>query len=187
MNNQDKTRVSTKSNNGYSEAVENLQRYLRQISFTDNDIPTVPIDGIWESATRDSVRAFQRKNRLQPTGRVNNETWDRIFSEYEKSKSISAVPLTVPLFPRIPYGYVAEKGSEGFLVMAIQHMLNELLTEYKDFYPTLIAEDGIYGEETENAVNAYQEYRGLEGDGKTDILTWNDIVRLYSAQQRKSE
>ena len=37
------------------DAVNNLQRYLRQLSYTDPDITAPPIDSIFEKATADSV------------------------------------------------------------------------------------------------------------------------------------
>ena len=43
------------------EAIANLQKYLRQLSYTDNDIIPVPIDAVFGSVTSDSVKSFQRK------------------------------------------------------------------------------------------------------------------------------
>ena len=40
-------------------AVENLQRYLRRLSFDDPRIPRVPVDGIFDTVTEDATRAFQ--------------------------------------------------------------------------------------------------------------------------------
>ncbi len=187
MNDDIKVTNAQRKGRSYLTEVENLQKYLRQLSFSDRDITSVPVDGIWGSATKDAVRTFQRKNRLDPTGTVNKETWDRIYSEYKKDCEKSSPPLSMPIFPRIPRGYYAEKGAEGFLVHAIQYMLNEVMTSYSEFTWPPIAQDGIYGTDTENAVSAYQKFRGLNENGNMDILTWNDLVRLYTYTFDRSE
>jgi len=49
-------------------AVENLQRYLRQLSYDQPEIPAPPIDGIFESQTEEALRQFQRSRGLPVTG-----------------------------------------------------------------------------------------------------------------------
>ena len=44
----------------YSPAVANLQRYLRQLAYTSPEIGQVPVDGIFDSATRDALQNYQR-------------------------------------------------------------------------------------------------------------------------------
>ena len=39
-------------------AIENLQRYLRQLSYDHPEIPAPPIDGVFESQTKDALNAF---------------------------------------------------------------------------------------------------------------------------------
>ena len=58
------------------EAIRNVQRYLRQLSYTDADIPPVPIDGIFGEATENSLIAFQTKNGLSPSGVADRESFD---------------------------------------------------------------------------------------------------------------
>ena len=57
------------------DAIRNLQRYLRQLSYTDKDIIAPPIDSIYDRATADSVRSFQRKYGIAETGIANKETF----------------------------------------------------------------------------------------------------------------
>ena len=64
------------------EATRNLQKYLRQLGYFDADFPLVPIDGIFESDTRDALMIFQTKNSLPATGVADKETWDALFAEY---------------------------------------------------------------------------------------------------------
>ena len=46
------------------DAVRNLQIFLRQLSYTDPDIIPPPIDAVFDTVTRDSLKSFQRKYRM---------------------------------------------------------------------------------------------------------------------------
>ena len=58
----------------YSIAVQNLQTYLRRLSYACPEIPPPPVDGIFDSATECSLRAFQELNGLEPTGVADART-----------------------------------------------------------------------------------------------------------------
>ena len=49
-----------------TQAIYNLQRYLRQLSRFDPDIPAVDEDGIFGEETRTSLEAFQKKGKPFP-------------------------------------------------------------------------------------------------------------------------
>lgn len=59
-----------------------LQEYLREISEVYPEIPTVTVNGVFGTATRDAVIAFQRQFGLNPTGIVDALTWDAITDVY---------------------------------------------------------------------------------------------------------
>ena len=40
-------------------AIENLQRYLRQIALSDGGFPPPPVDGIFDSATEEALRRYR--------------------------------------------------------------------------------------------------------------------------------
>ncbi len=170
---------STERHQNEQEAIRNLQRYLRQLSFFDTDIPTVPIDGIFDSATKEALTAFQRKYRLEPSGTANMETWNALYVAYLSSIDRNSPPLPLPLFPRNPRDYAILLGAESFLVMAVQYILNELAI-LNDGYETMpIEQTGVYDDKTENAVKRFQEQNGLRITGNTDMQTWNMMVRLF--------
>ena len=81
------------------DAVRNMQRYLRQLSYTDSDIPPVPIDGIFGEATSNSLIAFQRKNGLAATGVADRESWDALYRNYLSSVRRFAPPKGFSPFP----------------------------------------------------------------------------------------
>ena len=73
-----------------TEAVSNLQRYLRQLSYFDDAIPAPPIDGIFGALTRQSLIAFQEQNGLPATGTANETTWNLLYEKYVLSILLAA-------------------------------------------------------------------------------------------------
>ena len=50
-------------------AVANLQRYLRTLYYFDDALSPTPVDGVFDRATEEAVRRFQREEGLPVTGR----------------------------------------------------------------------------------------------------------------------
>ena len=63
-------------------AVRMTQSFLLEISYVDEDLPHVGIDGIYGERTRRAVRIFQRKRGLPETGRTDRETWNALYEAY---------------------------------------------------------------------------------------------------------
>ena len=159
------------------EAIRNLQKYLRQLSYTDNSIPSPPIDGIFDDVTRESLTAFQKKHALVPSGIADRLTWQILYEEYLASLYLNSAPIPLSLFPRVPDGYYLSKGDEYFLVSIIQLLLNELTIIYDSFIPLTI--NGIYDDATEKNVKAFQSKNNLEVNGQINKETWNKLVEAY--------
>jgi hypothetical protein len=102
-----------------------------------------------------------------------------LFNAYRASLALGALPVSVELFPIYPRGSVLSMGSQGFAVTTLQYLLQEL----EHTYGELIAPpmDGIYGEQTQSAVRAFQLRNALPPDGIADLLTWNRIVDQYNS------
>ena len=84
------------------DAILNLQRYLRALSFVDSRLPRVPLDGLFDSETRRAVEIYQRTRDLPETGIVDKTTWDTLFNEYlalEKASQRSPTPNFFPEYP----------------------------------------------------------------------------------------
>lgn len=159
-------------------ATRNLQRYLRQLSYDEKSITRPPIDGIFESDTRDALRAFQILKGLDPTGTADQETWELLYAAYLASLARNSPPRTVAIFSRSPDQVNLTVGSQGFPVTALQHMLTELTFQYSDLGDFEIS--GTYDEPTRGAVLAFQSHNVLEQTGNVDRLTWNQITDQYN-------
>ncbi len=85
---------------------------------------------------------------------------------------ISGVPVSWP-------GYLLEIGSSGSAVRTIQEQLSLIRETYTNI--PFFEIDGIYGEDTLNAVKKFQEIFNLNPSGLTDYSTWYEISRIYVA------
>ncbi len=157
--------------------IEILQTYLRQLSYFEGLTP-VPIDGIYDSETREAVREFQGQAGLPVTGVVDRDTWDAIYVAYLASIAENSPPEKVGVFPRIPNNYAISRNEEWFLVELLQYMLLELTREYDNFGELAIT--GVYDPVTEAAVADFQSRNMLPVTGEVDKNTWNTIVKQYN-------
>ena len=163
----------------YSTAVYNLQRYLRQLSYTDKRISAPPVDGIFGEQTKKSLTEFQRTQSLLPNGIADKETWDALYAEYLLSTALYAPPMALDIFPRVPDGYSVSLGDEFFLVSIIQFLLNELRIAYDSFIPLLV--NGVYNEATAENIRDFQRRNQLSDSGRVDKATWDALARAYNA------
>ena len=158
-----------------TQAIYNLQRYLRQLSRFDPAIPPVDEDGIFGEETRASLSAFQQRYGLPITGTADSGTWATLFNEYLASVEAHTRPAPVNLFPRFPADYAVGRGDENLLVGVIQYLLRELTILFgRD--ASLLPLDGVFGEATEEAVRDFQAVNRLPPDGRVDRITWNRLA-----------
>jgi len=157
-------------------AIENLQRYLRRLSYARSEIPPPPVDGMFDTRTEESLSAFQRLYSLPMTGRADRATWELLFAEFLALSERDEV-VRVDLFPKTPSGYVAKRGEESAFVLLLQCLLSEIGVVY-EFLPA-VTPSGIYDEATENAVREFQRIGGLPPTGELDRRTYNRLIREY--------
>ena len=161
-----------------SQAIRNLQRYLRQLSFSDAKLPEVPIDGVYASETQRAVEIFQRDHGIPVTGVADRATWDASYAAYLVSLAQYGKPNAVDIFYRLPIPNALRRGDVGFGVAAVQYMLNEIFSFYADV-PEIVT-DGTYGEQTADAVRLFQKYASLPQSGEVDLDTWNHLSGMYN-------
>lgn len=171
------------------QAVENLQSYLRRLSFHDTDIPQVAIDGIFGKETENALIGFQTKYGIEPTGRADLYTWNLLYSVSSKWDDSTSPPNMIAPFPRFPNNYSIGKGEplgEGssLITYIIQIMLIELSTLYDEILDSQIKAppypSGVFDENTENAVKSFQRTNGIFPSGRVDKQTWNILSTVYN-------
>ena len=169
----DKEEIIMPEKQNEREAILNIQKYLRQLSYHDERINPVPIDGIWESDTARAVATFQSQNGLSVTGTVDRATWDALKAAYDESVAQNSPPQPIYLFPRMPQDYSLGIGESGFLNDAVQYMLSELSSIY--FFPNFKIND-IYNENTADAVRDFQKRNSINPTGRVNRETWDALA-----------
>ncbi len=167
--------MSTRENE--SDYIKNLQRYLRVISATTPEIPPPPLDGIFDTATEQSLRVYQQLRGLPVTGRANLATWNRVYADYLAALQLQASSEGFYLFPDSPLNYAVYPDEEHFLVLIIQYILNELGAAYDDIPKN--GQTGIYDEQTRQGVLAFQRRNGLPENDRVDRQTWNALTNEH--------
>lgn len=127
-------------------------RYVRYLQFVLSKLGYAvgAVDGAFGTNTANAVRAFQQANGLTPDGIVGRNTWYKLNN------------LT-------PDARILRKGSYGAEVRYLQQKL------YSKLY-NVGTVDGIFGQNTENAVREFQTENGLAADGIVGRNTWDYLM-----------
>lgn len=170
----------------YSDAVMNLQRYLRRLVIfeTDRNTRTVPIDGIFGERTKEALIEYQRTRGLPITGRTEKLTWDTLFAEYERDIRTNDRRMFPDFFPTSPKNYQTEFGEESAFIKILQFILHELRISFDSLPP--FEQNGIFDGDTSLAVKEFQRIHMLPITGRVNRDTWNAISDAYNAYARNT-
>lgn len=123
--------------------------------------------GDFLEGTQSAVRRFQKYNSMKETGKLDEATWDRLFSDAAVHRDGSTPYATPSLVPELtptpsptPFTYTRklQYGDQNDLVAALQTRLAEL-----GYYEAKVS--GGYYKITQSAVRAFQAQSGLTVDG----------------------
>ena len=143
---------------GYSGLeVRKLQGRLAELGYYAGGV-----DGIYGETTVDAVKAFQRNNGLSGDGQAGVQTQTKLYSTSARYAN-NPVATADPEASR-----TLSLGMSGNDVYALQTRLIELR------YLSGVA-DGVFGEETKNALIAFQKNNNLTADGNAGSATIKKI------------
>lgn len=151
------TNMSTIELGATGQDVQILQAKLRILGFYAGQIT-----GSFGTTTEEAVRSFQRNNDLNPTGVVDNTTWQLLFEQ-----TPSQFPTRRASLPTL------QLGSTGEYVSLLQRQLKQLLV-----YDGEIT--GTYDQATFNAVKVFQFINNLTMTGVVNNDTWSALNYLYA-------
>ena len=157
------------------DSVRVVQYYLNVVAAYYDTIPSIEINGVFDQQTDAAVRAFQQQFGLGVDGIVGRQTWQKLEDVYESIRtSTDLIDGGVVLFP----GRVLQSGFQGEDVATIQEYLAYVAATYPSIPAPAVT--GVYGMETVQAVEAFQQEFGLPVTGTVGVLTWDAIATLYS-------
>ena len=159
--------------------VVTLQYFLNLISPFVDFIKPLATDGIYGTATKNNVVAFQRYKGLPATGEVDERTWNSLYNAYKgvvdylREEKILEEVKTEP-YPNV----VLRQGDNGPSVRVFKTYLNYISQFFYDLPP--LAESTVFDRRTQNAVTEFQRIFSLPQTGQVNELTWNTIADVYS-------
>ena len=160
--------------------VQTIQTYLNRIRRNYPAIPAITDNaGVFGDSTRAAVTTFQRIFNLTADGIVGKATWYKISSIYTAVARLAELDSEGNTLGigTVPPSAVLRQGSTGQDVITLQYLLN-VIGEYYPGIP-VIAQDGIFGSGTRQAVIAFQNEMRLSPDGIVGARTWNALYDTY--------
>lgn len=145
--------------------VSHLQYMLAVIADFVPWVPSIPVTGYFDEATRQAVLAYQNYVHLPETGEVGDITWDAIYELFYAIES--TVFRDAALFP-------FEKTQEATTILQLQQQLARL----SDAYPSISAPSltGRMDPATRQSIIAWQTLDGLSPTGRPDSVTLTSIA-----------
>lgn len=160
--------------------VRQVQIRLNRISGNYPSIPKIALpDGVFSFDTEDSVIRFQEVFSLAPDGVVGSSTWYMIQLVYNAVKRLNELNSEGIRLDEVTQQYERDLsiGDTGVEVTNVQYLLAYLAQFFNTVPPIEI--DGIFGNETENAVKSFQRTFELDVTGKVDFISWDVLYRTY--------
>ncbi len=158
--------------------VTTIQYYLNVIAYFNPNLNIIPLTSVFDAATENAVSLFQTEYGLSPTGIVDRETWNKftsVYSEIVRSQPEGYQGASAKLYP----GYFLTPGAIGENVTDLQSYLS-VISESLGTIPNVTV-NGIYDQQTIDAVSAFQSLYGLIPTGAVGPITWLRIAQAYDA------
>lgn len=164
--------------------VQTIQTYLNRIRRNYPAIPQITDEaGVFGSSTEAAVTKFQSIFNLGVDGVVGKATWYKISQLYAAVTRLAELDSegTTLGIGTVPPDAVLRQGARGQDVVTLQYLLN-MIAEFYPYVPR-IAQDGIFGSGTRQAVVAFQQMMQLEADGIVGARTWDALYEVYQGIQ----
>jgi peptidoglycan hydrolase-like protein with peptidoglycan-binding domain len=146
--------------------IEHLLVEAMQTQLTELGAYSGMVDGIWGPDSDAAIAAFQEREGLPATGKLDEQTFAALVVAYDVGvvaphrDAASAAGVGGEVHdsrPQLPVGEFLQQGDEGPEVEALQRRLAELGYRAGDA-------DGRFGAQTASAVLAFQKREGLQRD-----------------------
>ena len=156
------------------------QIMLNRIAENYPAIPRIqPVNGVFTATMEKTVRIFQGIFNLTADGIIGRSTWYMMVQLYTSVLRLSELVSLGQTYYFVDFTYTAPTtyGQTGSQVSLLQYMLS-MLSQFNVVIP-FVTIDGIFGNETLQAVLALQRDVGLPETGVVDEATWLALVNRY--------
>ena len=138
-------------------AIRLVQDHLRQAGAY-----TGQVDGIWGADSQAALERFQQTHSLQVTGQLNQVTATAL--SLAPSDLLPTSQPAAPIAPSTALPAAAPGSFSADAIRAVQTRLKDL-----NFYSGGI--DGLWGADTQAAIQKFQQGRGLQANGQLNPAT----------------
>lgn len=156
-----------------------LQYLLTLMSLYYPSVPETAITSVFDEQTRLAVIEYQKTMHLEPTGIVNQETWNSLYSN--GLGILRTLPPQSIYLPYVRYSKDYGPGDIGPAIFIIQEMLQYISLTIPQIPFVELTE--VFDDSTQNAVIAFQNFVKLEPTGIVNEATWNTLTEVYRAQR----
>ena len=151
------------------EGVRLIQYYLDVISQYEQSVLPIVITGNYDNQTSESVRSFQQTYDLEQTGIIDEETYNLLFDVYSgiiANQNDDEFASASRPFPGgiIPFG---EQSENVRYFQSLLELISETFTQIPSITP-----DGVFGENTLRALQAFENLVGLPEQDYISIEDW---------------
>lgn len=149
--------------------------YLQLIATFDDDVPYSQVENSFSENNVTSLKAFQTKRGLEPTGVVDRETWNELVRAYNAiliNSPENIKDLGYEVYP----GRLLSYGMTGEDITALQNLLRKAAANDNTIPPVNVT--GTFDDDTLTAVREIQQREGLQNNGVVGPILWSRIVEL---------
>ncbi len=158
--------------------VQEIQFYLQRISRFNPVVQSPELDGIYGRGTVNAVISFQKAYGLTPTGEINEADWNTLVNVYNGTlDNVDEPQNAVTPIPYPDFEITPNMNSE--YVRYIQEVLNIISNVF--LIVPKVEVDGIYGNQTQNAVNIFATVFGFAANGRINRALWDKINQIYAS------
>ena len=159
-------------------AVKEIQKYLFFLSDRKyEDIPRIPIDGIFDKETQAAVIKYQEIKSLTPSGIVDYETFTALYADYSEAIANSYAAEDIIIAKELPL----DENDQSEAVRALHTMINELRKHYPQIED--VGSGTYFSKRTANAVEKLRELFILSSSRTVDIELYRRMVIELRARE----
>lgn len=170
--------MNNKEHPSYQKSVYQIQNWLYLISQIDSDVLRVNPDGIYGEETVSSVSSFQKKHSLPQTGKVDFDTWKKLYSESKVADELLLDPQKISPFSAVLKNRSIVLGDCSDTVFFIKLMLLSMSIEHD--YINNLDINNTFDENTSQIIATFQNTNGINSTGEINLQTWNALARAYN-------
>ncbi len=156
--------------------VQNLQTMLLTICTAENEHAQFTVSGIYDQATANEIRKFQKRHGMPVTGITDEVTWETVCSDYEEAKCEvqCAESLSIPL----KCGEIIHRGENHPAVLISQAILKMLSQTCENFAAPEVT--GTLDLITAEGLEAVQMMGDLPVTGELNKKTWKLLASHFT-------